>query len=344
MKILITGVTGQDGAYLAKSLLEKKHEVFGTIRRGSTPRYGRLQTLGILEKLKFVPLELTEFSNVFRTIDEIRPDQIYNLAAQSFVQDSFLHPALTSEINYLGALNVLEAIKLLKCKTAFYQASTSEMFGDVTADTQNEMTSLNPTSPYAVAKCAAHYATKVYRDAYGISASSGILFNHESELRGREFVTRKITHRLAEFKYGAGNPVRLGNLNAIRDWGYAPDYVEAMQLITNSNLPSDYVVATNVTSTVREFFRVCARVCGYDPQFEGEGPDERCVDKVSGQTLCLVDQDYFRPLDVNYLCGDYRKIKTELGWEPTVSVDQMAQRMMEFDLALIKGDVNYFGI
>jgi GDPmannose 4,6-dehydratase len=269
-KILITGITGQDGSFLAKKLIEKGYEVYGAVRRNSTPMYGRLSHLGILEKIKknLIPIEVTEFSNVFRSLRDLRPDMIYNLAAQSFVQDSFIHPHLTSSVNYLGVLNFLESINLLGLETSFYQASTSEMFGDVMSDPQDENTPFNPMSPYAVSKCAAHQLVANYRKSYGIRASSGILFNHESELRGREFVTRKITYQMSEIANGRKDPIELGNLSSVRDWGYAPEYVDAMMLISNSNNPSDYVVATNSIFSVRDFFKTSAEVAGFKPIFE----------------------------------------------------------------------------
>lgn len=344
-KVLITGITGQDGAFLAKQLIASgEYEVFGTVRRGSTPRIGRLQYLQLIANVKLIPLEVTEFSNVFRTLKDLRPDYIYNLAAQSFVQDSFVHPGLTSAINYTGVLNFLESINLLGLDTHFYQASTSEMYGDVMSDPQDEATPFNPMSPYAVSKCAAHHLVKNYREAYGIFGSCGILFNHESELRGREFVTRKITYQLAELKYGKREALQLGNLESVRDWGYAPDYVDAMHRINTADVADDFVVSTNKTRTVKEFFNKAAEVAGFKPVFSGEGVDEKCHDGVTGRLLCEVNEEYFRPSDVTYLRGDCSKIQAALGWTDTLSLDGMAERMMEFDLRVASGEIDSFGI
>lgn len=335
-KVLITGITGQDGAFLADQLLAKGYEVVGTTRRGSTPKMGRLDRLGITYKLKFVSMELTEFSNVINVLRAEKPDYIYNLGAQSFVLDSFEHPHLTSEINYHGYLNILEAIKIQGLDCSVYQASTSEMYGDVLSDPQNEDTPFNPMSPYAVSKAAAHYLGRNYRAAYGIKASNGILFNHESELRGREFVTRKITSQLAVLLEQQGEAVKLGNLDSVRDWGYAPDYVAGMILINEAKVASDYVIATNTVSTVRNFFKSSAIAAGFSPVFEGEGINERCICKKSSKVLCEVDEKYFRPSDVNYLRGDYSKIERELGWSPTVSLEEMTKKMMASDIDWVK--------
>ncbi|MDC0101047.1 GDP-mannose 4,6-dehydratase [Alphaproteobacteria bacterium] len=333
-KVFITGITGQDGAYLAQQMLDAGHDVYGAVRRGSTPKTGRLMHLEIVDKITLIQLEITEFSNVHRVLDRLKPDLIFNLAAQSFVQDSFDHPILTSQINFLGVQNILEAIKLIGFDCRFYQASTSEMYGDVLSDPQNENTPFNPMSPYAVAKCAAHHIVKNYRKAYGIAASNGILFNHESEMRGREFVTRKITHQLAELTAGRSKPIQLGNLSSVRDWGYAPDYVRGMDMIINSS-PDDYVIATNTVNSVRDFFSVCARRAGYDPIFDGEGLEEKCIDKNSNKILCEVNPDYFRPSDVVYLRGDYSKMNEELGWTPETAFESLAEKMMDFDLGLV---------
>ena len=343
-RVLITGITGQDGAYLAKRLLDADYEVFGAVRRGSTPKTGRLRQLDILDDVKLLPIEITEFSNVFRTLKSLKPAFIYNLAAQSFVQDSFLHPLLTSQINYLGVLNLLESINLIGLDCQFYQASTSEMYGDALSDPQSEDTPFNPMSPYAVAKCAGHHLVINYRVAYGLKASNGILFNHESELRGREFVTRKISHHIAALATGRVDPVELGNVDSIRDWGYAPDFVEAMQLINEHDIAGDYVVATNRVQTVRDFVEYCARTAGFDPAFEGEGLDVKCMDRKSGRVLTQVNEAYFRPSDVTYLRGDYSKVNDVLGWQPTIDVEHMAERMTEFDLGILRGDVKDYGV
>ena len=342
-KILITGITGQDGAFLAKELLNYDHEVVGLVRRGSTPKTGRLDYLGILDKLKLRSMEITEFANVLHILRSEKPDYIYNLAAQSFVADSFDHPHLTSDINYNGVLNILEAIKIEGIDCNIYQASTSEMYGDVLSDPQDENTPFNPLSPYAVAKAAAHALTRNYRFAYDIKASNGILFNHESELRGREFVTRKITSQLARIKISNAPAVRLGNLNSVRDWGYALDYVQGMIKINESKNASDYVIATNEVKTVREFLKFSAMAAGFSPIFEGEGLNERCVCEKTSKELAVVDKKYFRPSDVTYLRGDYSKIKNDFGWEPTTSFEEMTEKMIKSDIDLLKsGNTHIF--
>ena len=331
-KVLITGITGQDGSYLAEHLLNSGYDVYGTIRRGSTYKLGRLNFLGILDKVNMVSLEITEFSNVFNVLRELKPNYIYNLAAQSFVEESFRHPALTSDINYMGVLNFLEAIRILGLDCSFYQASTSEMYGDVMEKPQTEKTPFNPMSPYGVSKCAAHHLVKNYRVAYDIRCSSGILFNHESPLRGREFVTRKISYQMAEMKRGKDTPIQLGNLSSVRDWGYAPDFILAMEMIINAKKIDDYVVGTNEIATVRDFFRKSAEVAGFNPVFDGEGIDEKCIDQKSGKVLCEVNKSYFRPSDVTYLRGDYSAIKENLGWSPKSLWEEIAEKMTISDI------------
>jgi len=340
-KALITGVTGQDGAFLAQKLLARGYEVIGTVRRGSTPKTGRLLKLGIEDKVKLVAMEMTELANVMQVLRNERPDYIYNLAAQSFVADSFTHPHLTTEVDYIGYLNILESVRINDIDCAVYQASTSEMYGDVISDPQNEDTPFNPMSPYAIAKAAAHYLSRNYRAAYGIRASNGILFNHESELRGREFVTRKITARLALIKEHGAEAVKLGNMDSMRDWGYAPDYVEGMILIAEATQASDYVIATNRVLTVREFFKAAAIAAGFAPVFEGSGLDEKCICQKTNRVLCEVDSKYFRPSDVTYLRGDYSKIEKELGWKPTTTLEEMTMRMVESDIELAQRGMLY---
>lgn len=331
-KVLITGVTGQDGAFLAKKLLENGHSIFGAVRRGSTPKTGRLNRLGITDQIKLIGLELTEFANVHVVLSEIKPDYIYNLAAQSFVADSFMHPHLTSMINYIGVLNILESIKLSGASTRLYQASTSEMYGDVITKVQDESTPFSPMSPYAVAKLAAHHLVINYRKAYGIKGACGILFNHESELRGREFVTRKITSQLAELANGRKAPIQLGNLDSVRDWGYADDYVDGMIRIIENETADDYVIATNTIYTVREFFKIAAELAGFSPEFSGEGHEEFCICSKSKVRLCEVNEHFYRPSDVVYLRGDYTKINNALGWSPKTSFDEMINKMVKTDL------------
>lgn len=344
MKILITGITGQDGAWLAKSLIEEGHDVYGGVRRGSTPKLGRLEYLGIQDKVKLIPLEMTEFSNIYEAIATIKPDQIYNLAAQSFVKESFVNPLMTSNVNYNGVMYMLESIRMQGLNCAFYQASTSEMFGDIVETPQTEKTQLSPLSPYGVAKAAAHYFTINYRKAYGIHATTGTLFNHESELRGQEFVTRKITKQLAEISEGRTEPVVLGNMDAVRDWGYAPEYVEAMKLILNADTPDDYVVATNTIHTVRDFFASAARELGFLPEFSGNGIDEFCVDRKTGKVICKVSKEFYRPSDVIFLRGDSSKLVNDLNWKPNVLAEELASRMAKFDQQVARGNVILNGV
>ena len=335
-RALITGVTGQDGAFLASQLLDSGYEVLGTVRRGGNPKSGRLDTLGLTGKIKLIPLEITDLSNVLSIMSEFKPDLVFNLAAQSFVQDSFIHPTLTTQINYFGVLNFLESIRLLKLKSRFFQASSSEIYGNSLSTIQNEDSPLKPVSPYAISKCAAHLLVGSYREAYGIHASSGILFNHESELRGREFVTRKISSQLAEIAMGRTEPIELGNLDARRDWGYAKDYTQAIKLIIESDHADDYVIASNATNSVREFFTACAVYAGFQPYFDGEGLDEKCFDSSSGRLLCRVNTNFFRPLDITCPRGDSSKMFDTFGWKPTTGLKKIAEIMTDFDLRLLK--------
>jgi len=331
VKVLITGVTGQDGAYLAKDLIEKNYTVYGSMRRGASPKTQRLVELGIIKDINFVSLELTEFANVFNVLREIKPDYIYNLAAQSFVADSFIHPHLTSEINYFGVLNLLEAIRLNKMDVNFYQASTSEMYGRILDKIQDEETPFNPISPYAISKLASHFLVKNYRDAYNLNASIGILFNHESELRGTEFVTRKISLWISQIKKGIWNSLPLGSLDSLRDWGYAPEYVKAMQLITEKGQNDDYVVATNTQTSVRQFLEWCCNALDYDVEFIGSETNEKCIDKKTGKTLAHVDPIYYRATDVTSLQGNYNKINKNLGWAPKIFAKDIASIMSNYD-------------
>ena len=331
-KTLITGITGQDGSYLANILIERGHEVYGAMRRGSTAKTDRLQELGILDKIELVTLEITEYANVQTVLSEIRPDYIYNLAAQSFVADSFHFPHYTSDVNYMGVVNLLEAVRLLKLDCRIYQASTSEMYGDVLEKPQSETTPFNPMSPYAVSKLAAHSLVKNYREAYSMFATSGILFNHESELRGLEFVTRKITSWLAKIKLFDYEPLPLGNLSSVRDWGYAPEYTEMMVRMLDHDRPDDFVISTNTEYTVREFLTMAAGELGFDPVFEGEDQDEKCYDRKSGKLIAYVNPKYYRASDVVYLRGDNSKALNELGWKPKVLTPEIARRMAAHDL------------
>ena len=332
MRVLITGISGQDGAWLAKSLIESGHEVHGLVRRGSLPKTPRTDYLGVSDKITFHQVELTEFSNVFEALKSIKPDYIYNLAAQSFVADSFKFPILTQLINYNGYLHILESVRVLGLDCSIYQASTSEMFGTTDECTLNEISPLLPRSPYAISKVAAHNIGQNYREAYGMKISNGILFNHESELRGREFVTRKVTLQLAEIKVGKRDIIQLGNLDSVRDWGYARDYVESMRLINEAEEANDFVVATNQVYTIRDLVQLAGKNFGFDIVFEGEGLNERGFDKKTGAVIIEVSPKYFRPSDVTYLKGDFSKIKSLLGWEPSTSFEQMIDIMCSADL------------
>ncbi len=336
---LITGIRGQDGAYLAKLLLEKGYEVWGADRRSGDNSSWRLKELGIEKEIKFIYLDLLEFSNILRVIEKVKPDEVYNLAAQSFVGVSFEQPILTAEVDAIGPLRLLEAIRTVKPDTKFYQASTSEMFGKVREIPQKEDTPFYPRSPYGVAKVFAHWITVNYREAYNMFACSGILFNHESPLRGVEFVTRKITYTLARIKYGLADTLVLGNLDAKRDWGYAPEYVEAMWLMLQQPYPDDYVIATGETHTVREFVEEAAKIAGFEIEWEGEGLNEKGIDRKTGKVIVKVSKEFYRPSEVDILIGDYTKAKQKLGWQPKTKFKDLVRIMMETDLTRVKKEI-----
>jgi GDPmannose 4,6-dehydratase len=338
-KALVTGITGQDGAYLSKLLLGKGYEVYGALRRTSDLHLNRLRFLGVDDKVKYIPLELLEFTNIYRTIEKIQPDEIYNLGAQSFVAVSFEEPIYTADVTGLGSLRILEAVRVVNPRIKFYQASSSEMFGKVQAKHQNEKTPFCPRSPYAISKLFAHWNTVNYRESYGIFACSGILFSHESPLRGFEFVTRKITHSVASIKYGLQNELRLGNLDSKRDWGYAPEYVEAMWLMLQQDDADDYVVATGEIHSVREFVELSFKNVGVDIEWLGKGVDETGRDKVSGKTLVRVDPQFFRLAEVDYLMGDYSKAKEKLGWHPRTKFQDLVSIMVEADIKSVEKDI-----
>lgn len=337
-RALITGIRGQDGAYLAKLLLEKGYEIIGGDRRSADADYWRLRYLGIEKEVKLVYLDLLEFNNVYRVIEKYKPDEVYNLAAQSFVQASFEQPILTSEVNALGVLRILEVIRQVNPEIKFYQASTSELFGKVKEIPQNEETPFHPRSPYGVSKLFGYWITRNYREAYGMFAVNGILFNHESPLRGLEFVTRKITWGLARIKYGLQDKLILGNLEAKRDWGYAPDYMEAIWLMLQAKEPDDYVVASGEAHSVREFVEQAAQVCGFELYWEGEGLEERGIDAKTGKVIVEISSEYFRPAEVDFLLGEPRKIKEKLGWKPKTSFNELVRIMMEEDLKRINSE------
>jgi len=331
---LITGVTGQDGAYLTQVCLKKGYKVIGLFRRSSTNNFWRLRDLDVLtnNNLKLVEGDLTDLSSIISIIIKYKPSEIYNLAAQSHVHTSFEQPILTAQITGIGPLNILEAIRIVDKKIRFYQASTSEMFGKVQAIPQNELTPFYPRSPYGVAKLYAHWMTINYRESYGIFACSGILFNHESPLRGLEFVTRKITDGVARIKHGLLDHIELGNLDAKRDWGYAADYVEGMWLMLQADRPDDYVLATNRTETVRDFVTMSFKAAGIDVLFQGSGKKEIGVNKNTGTILVKINPDFYRPAEVEILQGSSDKALKFLGWKPTINLEDLCKKMVEADL------------
>jgi len=331
-KALITGITGQDGAYLAQLLLEKGYEVYGACRRTTGLMSWRLEELGILDKIKLVYMDLLELTNVMRVIETIKPDEVYNLAAQSFVALSFEQPILTAEINAIGALRILESIRAITPETKFYQASSSEMFGKALTERQKEDAPFYPRSPYGVSKLFAHWITVNYRESYNMFAVSGIFFNHESPLRGEEFVTRKISKGVARIKLGLQDKLILGNLDAKRDWGYTPDYVEAIYLMMQSDEPDTYVIASGENHSVREFVELAFKVIDVEIVWEGKGVKERGMDKRSNKVLVEVSSEFFRPAEVNTLLGDYSKAYAKLGWQPKTSFEELVKIMVEKDL------------
>lgn len=333
-RALVTGISGQDGAYLAQLLLEKGYEVTGTFRRTSSVNFWRIEELGIQNhpNLKLVEHDLTDLSSSIRLLQNGRFHEIYNLAAQSFVGVSFEQPVTTAEITGIGAVNLLEAIRIVDPKIRFYQASTSEMFGKVQAIPQKEDTPFYPRSPYGVAKLYAHWMTVNYRESYGIFGSSGILFNHESPLRGREFVTRKITDSVAKIKLGKLDVLELGNMDAKRDWGFAKEYVEGMWRILQADQPDTYVLATNRTETVRDFVTMAFKAVDIAIEWQGSAENETGHDAQTGKVLVRVSPKFYRPAEVDLLIGDASKARAELGWEPTTTLEQLCQMMVEADL------------
>ncbi|WP_445288520.1 GDP-mannose 4,6-dehydratase [Variovorax atrisoli] len=333
-RAVITGITGQDGAYLAELLLAKGYVVYGTYRRTSSVNFWRIEELGIQNNpnLHLVEYDLTDLGSSLSLIRDTAPDEVYNLAAQSFVGVSFNQPTATAQITGVGALNLLEAIRLTNTKIRFYQASTSEMFGKVQAVPQVEDTPFYPRSPYGVAKLYAHWITINYRESYDIFGCSGILFNHESPLRGREFVTRKITDSVAKIKLGKLDVLELGNLDAKRDWGFAKEYVEGMWRMLQVDEPDTYVLATNRTETVRDFVSMAFKGAGIVVEFKGSGENESAVDTATGKTVMRVNPKFYRPAEVELLIGNPAKAKQKLGWEPTTTLEQLCQMMVEADL------------
>jgi len=337
-RALITGITGQDGSYLTELLLAKGYEVFGIVRRSSSFNTGRIDHLYQDPhepdvRLRLVFGDLTDASSINHALKTIRPNEVYNLGAQSHVRVSFDIPEYTAEVTGMGAVRVLESMRELGLEARFYQASSSEMFGAATENPQRETTPLNPRSPYGAAKAYAYHITRDYRDAYGLFAVNGILFNHESPRRGETFVTRKISHAAARIKLGKQERLYLGNLNAVRDWGFAGDYVDAMWRMLQADRPDDFVIATGESHSVREFCEVCFAEVGLPLKWRGEGVDEQGID-ASGRVLVAIDPRHLRPTDVTNLCGDATKAREQLGWQPRVKFHELARMMVEHDVAL----------
>lgn len=332
-KALITGITGQDGAYLAQLLLDKGYTVYGAYRRTSSENFWRISDLGIDQhpQLHLVEFDLTDLSGTIRLLSSSEVQEVYNLAAQSFVGVSFEQPLTTAEITGVGALNLLEAIRIVNPKIRFYQASTSEMFGKVQAVPQTESTPFYPRSPYGVAKLFAHWMTVNYRESYGIFAASGILFNHESPLRGKEFVTRKITDAMAQIKLGKKQCLELGNLDAKRDWGFAKDYVDGMWRMLQIDQPETFVLATNRTETVRDFVSLAAQAVEINLDWQGSGPNEQGVD-ASGVVRVRINPDFYRPAEVDLLIGDASKAAQLLNWKASTTLEELCDMMVKADL------------
>ncbi len=337
-KALITGITGQDGSYLAELLLEKGYDVYGLVRRKSFVNFGNVEH--IKDKLNFIYGDLTDVASLMSAMKISKADEVYNLAAQSFVGTSWEQPLATAEIDAIGVTNILEAIRNTNSAAKFYQASTSEMFGRVQEIPQKETTPFYPRSPYGVAKLYGHWITKNYRESFKMFACSGILFNHESERRGKEFVTRKITSSVAKIKFGLQDYLELGNLDSKRDWGHAKDYVEAMWLMLQQNTPDDYVIATGETRTVREFVELAFSLAGMDIQWQGQGLDEIGIDSKTQKTVVKVNPTYFRPAEVDLLVGDATKAETALNWQRNISFVDLVQRMVSNDIELVKKEIN----
>ena len=336
-RALVTGISGQDGAYLSKLLLEKGYQVFGAQRRGASSSTWRLDELGIADRIELIPLEMLEYSNILRTIERARPDEIYNLAAQSVVALAFEQPLYTAEVDAMGVARLLEAVRTVDPGIRLYQASTSEMFGLVQETPQSERTPFHPRSPYGVAKLFAHWMVVNYRESYGMHAVSGILFNHESPLRGEEFVTRKITLALARIRHGQQDVLELGNLDAKRDWGFAGDYVEGMWRMLQQDQADDFVLATGQTHTVRSFVERAAEIAGFDIEWQGEAENTQGLDRKTGRTIVRVNKDFYRPAEVDILLGDASKARERLGWSPRVGLDELAGMMMKADLDRVAG-------
>ncbi len=336
---LITGIAGQDGSYLAELLLEKGYHVYGIMRRKAVVDYGNVEH--IKDKIHFIYADMTDVVSLVNAMKISQADEVYNLAAQSFVATSWEQPLATAQIDALGVTNMLEAIRIVKPSCRFYQASTSEMFGLVQEIPQRETTPFYPRSPYGVAKVYGHWITKNYRESYGMYACSGILFNHESERRGKEFVTRKITDAVARIKLGIQEYVELGNMDSKRDWGHSKDYVNAMWLMLQQEKADDYVIATNETRTVREFLEVAFSKVGITVEWEGSGVEEVGKDKETGKVIVRVNREFFRPAEVDILLGNPEKAEKCLGWKRDISFDELVERMVKNDMELVQKEIAY---
>jgi GDPmannose 4,6-dehydratase len=334
---LITGITGQDGSYLAELLLDKGYSVYGIMRRKSVVDYGNVEH--IKDKINFIYADMTDVISLINAMKISNADEVYNLAAQSFVATSWEQPIATADIDALGVTNMLEAIRTVKPTARFYQASTSEMFGLVQEIPQKETTPFYPRSPYGVAKLYGHWITKNYRESYNMFACSGILFNHESERRGKEFVTRKITDAVARIKLGVQEYLELGNMDSKRDWGHSQDYVRAMWLMLQQDKPDDYVIATNETRTVREFVEVAFKQVDITVEWQGAGVNEIGIDKATGKVIVRINPKYFRPAEVDILLGDPSKAEKQLGWKREVSFARLVERMVRNDMALVEKEI-----
>ncbi len=343
MNALVTGITGQDGAYLAQLLLDKGYEVYGAYRRSSSVNFWRIQELGLIDhpKLHLVEYDLTDPSASVRLIQKVKPREVYNLAAQSYVGVSFDQPIATLDITGKGVVHLLEAIRLIDPTIRFYQASTSEMFGKVVEVPQKETTPFYPRSPYGIAKLYAHWMTVNYQESYGIFATSGILFNHESPLRGKEFVTRKITDAVARISCGLQEVIELGNLDAKRDWGFAKEYVEGMWKILQHSSPESYVLSTGRTVTVRDFTELAFAAAGIELEWQGVKEEEKAYDKKTGELRVRINPLYYRPAEVELLIGDSNKALTELGWQAKTDLETLCKIMVEADIRRVKKGVSY---
>lgn len=341
-KALITGVTGQDGSYLSELLLENGYEVYGLMRRKSVVDYGNVEH--IKDKIYFIYADMTDLASLINAMKISQADEVYNLAAQSFVGTSWEQPLATADIDAIGVTNMLEAIRTIKPEARFYQASTSEMFGKVQEMPQTEKTPFYPRSPYGVAKVYGHWITKNYRESYDMYACSGILFNHESERRGLEFVTRKITDAVARIKLGVQDCLELGSMDAKRDWGHSKDYVRAMWLMLQQEQADDYVIATNETRTVREFVETAFSHVNIDVEWKGAGVDEIGVDKATGKTIVRVNPKFFRPAEVEVLLGNPAKADKELGWNREINFSELVKRMIDNDMKLVEKEIKIANI